>query len=234
VTAGAALPARLVGAWARESIAVGGDDPAERQVVRYLQASRAYADLRLDLAGAEDTAADGAGAGPHAVCFAGTTAWDAPWATWHHDIDLAADAGEDRGEIEWLAEGRMAERGAFPSPVGPIDYVEVWRPLPVGDGGVLVLRATTVLARLVQIGVHGLVVCDRRGAGGGFAARYDQRRDDAWHAVLALGDAGELPAPPAERPAPGSVVELGGLEWVVDESSATIGGPSRLAPAVTP
>jgi hypothetical protein len=234
------LPARLVGAWARESIAVGGDEPSEPQVVRYLQAGRAYADLRLDLAGAEDAAVDGVGAGPHAICFAGTTTWEAPWATWHHDIDLDRDldldtaASQDRGEIEWLAGGRMAERGTFPSPVGPLDYIEVWRALPVGEGGVLVLRSTTVPACLVQIGVHALVVCDRRHAGGGFAARYDQRRDGAWHARLALGDTTDLPTPPPDRPATGGLIDLAGLEWLVDESSPTLNHPSLPTPAVTP
>lgn len=224
MSAGPVLPTRFVGAWARESLAVGGGDPSEPQVVRYLQAERSYADLRLD--------ADSSGDGLGPLCFAGTASWDAPCATWHHEVDLELDPGTDRGEVTWLDGGRWSERGTFAGPEGPVEYVEVWRPLPVGRGGLLALRGTELPARLVQVGDHLLVVVDRRADGGGFAARYDRRDGGAWHTILALGDAAPaLPEPPADRPPVGATVRLGGIDWIVDESSPTLPLADRPAAA---
>lgn len=216
------LPPGLVGAWTRDSIAVGDAPPAEPQRVRYLQALRSYADLRLDRDG------------PGAACFAGTTTWAPPRASWSHDLDLepAGTAGLDQGTLEWLADGRMRERGTWAGPDGPVPYEEVWRPLPVGDGGLVALRSDGPPARLVQVGGHRLVVVDGRAAGDGFAARYDARPSGgAWASepglALALGDASALPGP-AELDAlddmllvlaAGRRVELAGLAWTVTDAS---------------
>jgi hypothetical protein len=211
-----------VGAWTRESIAVGGGPPAEPQWVRYLQASRSYADLRLDR--------DGGGG---AVCFAGTTEWDPArsLARWHHDLDLAP-AGPDEGVLEWLSDGRMRERGTFTGAHGPVPYEEVWRPLPPGEGGTAALRCDDPPARLVQLGGHRIVVVDDRAGRGGFAARYDHRAG-TWTPGLTLGDPTALPtlgeldvlADMLPVLASGDRVELDGAIWTVDEAHPTRSRP---------
>jgi hypothetical protein len=216
----------LVGAWTRDSIAVGGGPPGEPQWVRYLQGPRSYADLRLDRDG-------GAGA----ICFAGTTSWNPnrSLARWHHALDLApahavGPGGEaDEGVLEWLADGRMRERGAFTGPDGPVPYEEVWRPLPVGEGGTAALRSDDPLARIVQVGGHRIVVVDRRATGGGFAARYDARTGagGAWATGLTLGVPAALVSPDdldvladmLPVLAAGGRVQLAGLRWLVDEAT---------------
>jgi hypothetical protein len=225
----APVPDGLVGAWTRESIAVGSAPPAEPQRVRYLQAGRSYADLRLDRDG------DG-GAG--AACFAGTTSWDPArsLARWHHALDLAPTGDADEGVLEWLPDGRMRERGTFTGPDGPVPYEEVWRPLPAGEGWTAALRSDEPPARVVQVGGHRIVVVDGRATGGGFAARYDtsgpagaSAGDGPWETGLALGDQATLPSP-AELDVlddmlpvlvAGGRVELAGLRWAVDEVART-------------
>jgi hypothetical protein len=209
---------RLLGAWTRDSIALDGGPPGEPQWVRYLQASRSYADLRLDRDG-----------GPGAVCFAGTTSWDPnrSLARWHHALDLAP-AGPDEGVLEWLGDGRMRERGAFTGAHGQVPYEEVWRPLPVGEGGTAALRSNDPPARLVQVGGHRIAVVDRRATGGGFAARYDARTSTggAWAVGLTLGDPAAVPAPDEldvlddmlRVLVVGGQVQLAGLRWAVDEA----------------
>ena len=189
------IPNRLVGAWERESIAVNGGPPAEHQWVRYLQATRSYADLRL--------ARDG---GTGTMCFAGTTSWDPArsLARWDHALDLAP-AGPDEGVLEWLSGGRVRERGTFAGPDGRVPYEEVWRRLPGGEGETAALRSDDPPARLVQVGAHRLIVVDRRATGGDFAARYETRTGTEWAPRLTLGDPTALPHPDAPC-------------WAVDEA----------------
>jgi hypothetical protein len=202
------LPPGLVGAWTRSSITLGDGEPIEPNAVRYLQATSAYADLRTSLAGDPS----------EQLSFAGTCTWDEPWAEWSHELDLDPSGGADRGEIEWRDDGGMDERGVWTSPDGEqVPYLEVWVPMPVGDGPVLALRCDDPPARLVQVGEHAVVLLDDRATGGEYRGRYDRFVDGAWQPQESLGDAGALPAPPVDTPPVGSTLELGGLTWTVDE-----------------
>jgi hypothetical protein len=201
------VPAGLVGAWTRESITLGDGEPIEPNAVRYLQAGTAYADLRTSLAG--DPAEE--------LSFAGTCTWDEPWAEWSHELDLDPSGGADRGEIEWQDDGGMHERGVWASPDGDVPYLEVWVPMPGGEGPMLALRCEDPPARLVRVGEHAIVLLDDRATGGEYRGRYDRLVDGTWQAQESLGDADALPAPPDEPPSVGSTFELGGLTWTVTE-----------------
>jgi hypothetical protein len=207
-----ALPPGMLGAWTRESITLGDGEPIEPQAVRYLQASSAYADLRTSLAG--DPAED--------ISFAGTCSWDEPWAEWSRELDLEPTGGADRGEITWRDGGGMDERGVWSSPDGDVDYLEVWVPMPAGEGPVLALRCEQPLARLVQVGEHALVLLDDRATGGEYRGRYDRFVQGAWRPLESIGEASGLPTPPTELPSAGDTLELGGITWTVDEAVASL------------
>ena len=116
------VPDRFQGAWRRVSIAVDRGPPTEPASVVWVQASSAYADLRLP----DDP-------GATTMSFAGTTRWDDPFLRWEHALDLEATSGEDVGEVSWDGTD-LVESGSFVSDGRPVGYVEVWRLQP-GSGG---------------------------------------------------------------------------------------------------
>jgi hypothetical protein len=154
------VPHVFVGAWARRSITLGDGAPSEPASVIWVQGRSAYADLRLPFDPSEP-----------AECFAGHTSWEPPHLRWGHDIDLAGGpaAVTDIGAVEWCG-ADLIERGHFTIDGDRVPYVEVWHRLSGSDGPV-VEEVGPGRARVV-VGEHELMVVDRRGAGGGFAAEY--------------------------------------------------------------
>ena len=173
------IPAAFQGAWQRVSIAVDGGEAHEPATVVWVQTEEAYADLRIPT--------DGDDGQP--MSFAGTTSWDEPHLTWHHEIDLAdePDPTEDGdvGEVTWDGDD-LVERGTFTDGDGlQHTYVEVWRRLPGSDGP----RRTARLGShgiTVQAGDHTLTVVDERPDGGAYRASYRRLDAGTWITVLEL------------------------------------------------
>jgi hypothetical protein len=209
------IPPDFTGAWRRLSLTLGDGEPHEPQAVVWVQARRAFADLRLPVVDGAET-----------NCFAGETTWAAPRLHWHHDVGFEPPGAADEGEVEWDGED-LVERGDFLIDGALVPYVEVWHREPASVGAYLCLRAvedqpgggTRVVGRLVQAADHSVAVVDRRADGGGLSACYRRRgADGRWAAVAALGGGeGATPAPPEGEQVAGHVLVLLGLGWTVDE-----------------
>lgn len=106
------------GLWRRRSLQLGDGTPSEVATVHWIQWGHRYLDLRVP---------DG---GPQPFCgpgtFGGNTTWADPVLTWHHELDSEPGGGADEGEIRWLADGLVEERGVAAMPDGPLPYVELW------------------------------------------------------------------------------------------------------------
>ncbi len=154
------VPPAFVGAWARQSIALGAAAPCEPATVIWVQGHSAYADLRVPIEEGEAV-----------ECFAGHTSWDPPYLHWGHDLDLAGGpaASTDRGAVEWVG-ADLVERGTFTIDGTDVPYVEVWRRLPESEGRVVETVEQGAIG--VAVGSHELCVVDRRATGGPFAAEY--------------------------------------------------------------
>ena len=170
------IPDAFQGAWQRVSIAVDDGPPEEPATVVWVQTEEAYADLRIPTGGDDR----------QPMSFAGTTSWDEPHLTWHHEIDLADEPGDgDVGEVAWDGDD-LVETGTFTDDDGSLHtYVEVWRRLPGSDGP----RHTELLGPTglrVRAGDHALTVVDERPQGGEYRACYRRLDAGAWVAVLEL------------------------------------------------
>jgi hypothetical protein len=177
------LPERFIAAWSRSEAVVDGEVVAEPGRVVWVEAGRAYVDIRGPGGFANDTT------------FAGSTSWAEPRLSWNHaiDADLEND-GVDVGLISYDGED-VIEEGEFVAD-RVIRYMERWQRLPGGDGPVLAARTDGGVA--VRVGDHASVVVDRRSVGGGIAARYERWDGTAWKPELELGDEpalAQLPPP---------------------------------------
>jgi hypothetical protein len=175
------LPARFVGAWERTELAVDGAVVGDAGRVVWVEAGVAYVDVR------------GPGGFAGATTFGGVASWDEPFLTWAHDVDADAESGGvDRGRISFV-DGDLVEEGEVDGdPV--VRYREVWTPLPVGVGPVLVARTDGGIA--VRVGAHASVVADARVTGGAVAARYLRDDGSAWSVELEHGAPSDLHALP--------------------------------------
>lgn len=208
------VPERFLGAWRRDSLELpsSGAGPFERQRVLWLQASSAFADVRVPI--------DEADTDPQAapVSFAGVTTWDGSSLCWHRDLDLHRVTEADEGAITWEG-AAMIETGSFTFGGVKQAYREVW----VRDDPVvlprLALRSTDGTARLVRVGDHAITVADERDGDGWYRACYRRRSGSGWTVAVALGEAAtELPQPPDLDDVPdGQTIRYGGRSWVVEE-----------------
>jgi hypothetical protein len=171
-------------AWGRRSVSVGGGPHFETQQVIWLQAGPCYADIRVGFHPAADER-----------CFTGRSGWDGARYRWSHHLDLesSSPAADDVGDLTW-EDGRLVERGLFPTGDGAVTYEEVWVRLP-GDGGPSVsLEAGH--ACLVRVGDHAITVVDERLGGGEFRACYRVFGAGGWSVAAVIGDdAAGLPGP---------------------------------------
>jgi hypothetical protein len=140
------VPDRIVGAWRRVGLVVGGTRRVDHCDVLWLQGREWYADIRLRIEPGSPAPTEG----PAAVfaaerAFAGRAHWRDPEMTWEHSFDSAHGAGDpDVGRLSW-AEGVMVEEGELGGGGSRIPYVEEWLRLSAAaaevapvDGGVRV------------------------------------------------------------------------------------------------
>jgi hypothetical protein len=153
----------------------------------WLQAVDAYIDVR------------GEGSYAGGACFAGESVWREPRFTWRHDIELGPTTDKvDSATL--LRDGvRLIERGdhlcGHPGP-----YTEVW--LRVSEPGDVAVVVHTQGGLAVRIGRHAAAIIDRRPLNG-VAARYQHRRNGAWHTELSSGSPSDLDALPVPHPSTG-------------------------------
>ncbi len=204
------LPAEYVGAWYRVDIAIDGGEPAETQTVWWLQASFAFADIRVPLAEGGD-----------ADSFAGHTTWEAPALTWDRHLDLHQHPVADTGTITWDSDD-MLEDGVFGFAGSEelVAYRERWRRLPdPGGSGYVALRNDT--GRLVVVGNHAITIVDDRATGGSYRAVGWRRPSVLWEQVLSWPpDTYDLSQPPDDTGSweAGSTVRLDdGTSWLVED-----------------
>jgi hypothetical protein len=170
------LPDSFLGAWERTGVLVDGEPVAEPGRVVWVEAGRAYVDIRGPGLFASDTT------------FAGVTRWLEPHLMWTHTIDAGDDAGADVGHISYDGDD-LLEAGEY-TDGRVISYVERWSPLPASSGPILAAMTRGGIA--VRAGDHASVVVDRRPSDGGIAARYDRWEGSAWHPEIEFGAAADL------------------------------------------
>ena len=195
------LPLEFAGAWRRTDLHVGGRLRDDADVL-WLQTSEWYADLRIP----HDD--DG---GP-IEAFAGPARWVDPYFTWMHHIDWVGSFPDDVGHLAW-DDGVLIETGWFEAEPKDEPYEERWVPDAV-KGPRLVATRTTEGCRavLVRVGDEAITLVDERMAGGGFAARRDQRLDGRWSCRLSRAIGRDELGPPELEAAPPV-----GDELVVDD-----------------
>jgi hypothetical protein len=181
------LPDGFVGAWRRVSIVLGSGAPHEPSDVLWLQARKAFADLRLPR-----------GRGAEPVAFAGVTSWDPPALTWRHRLDLAPCA-PDVGTVEWRG-ADLIERGAMFVDGELTTYEEVWRRDTDARSPILVLTCDgeggVCFGTIVRVADDAIVMARTER---GLAARRDRRDGSTWRTVGCLGPRIALPAVPEAR-----------------------------------
>jgi hypothetical protein len=185
------------GVWRRRSIAIDGGPPAKSARVLWLQATEAFADLRVPIDRAEPIEA-----------FAGTTTWAAPRLTWHHTVDWNGGfAGYDCGDITWQ-EGALVERGLFTDGERTRVYEEIWDRVD-DDVPCIVLGGRDAV--VVRVGAFSLAVRDDRARGGTFDVRSSAwTSTGGWRDVDVFGAGATLPA------GSGTSMDVG---WCVIEST---------------
>ena len=176
------VPDEMRGVWRRRSIALDGGEPQEAAHVLWLQATEAFADLRVPFS------AEG---GSRIEAFAGTTAWDPPRLTWHHTVDWNGGfAGYDCGHIEWKGTA-MVERGTFEDEGRAREYEEVWERV---DPGAECIALSAPAAVIVQVGAYSLALRDGRAGHSTFdvrAARWSAEL--GWQDIYVFGAGADLP-----------------------------------------
>jgi DNA-binding GntR family transcriptional regulator len=170
------LPDGFVRPWVRTGLWLDGTRVDRAGPTYWVQAPLLFVDVRAPGGPGDDTA------------FAGTTSFDGGWLTWRHAVQRALDLSTDRAEV--VLDGHtLIEDGI--DLFGAERYRESWRAL---DGrGPCEQRADPGLVA-VRNGDHAAAVLDRRREGGGFAARYWQRRAGRWEVVLTIGTE-DVPTP---------------------------------------
>ncbi len=163
---GRSYPALTNQTFVREYIRIGDDPPIEPQDVLWLQTSEWYADIRLRR--------DGSGFSS----MVGRAEWNAPFLTFHHDIDLASGFPEDIGKIRLTAYGCL-EFGEFQREGKAINFEEKWLSAAhIQNSRVFACFRSGALAGMeVQLGPHCIIVT--RSA----AARFE-KRGKCWKLVF--------------------------------------------------
>jgi hypothetical protein len=238
------IPEGFRGAWQRISLSVDGGAWHEPARAVWVQASTAFADLRIPVrvrsaAAERDFAEDDCPAQP-SRSFAGTTGWNEPYLRWNHRLDLHHEAGTGTTDVAATGweDGCLVVAGTFDRLGERVPYVEMWERLPGSDGALTALVRSDGLGMLVQCGDHAVTVIDDRPHGGWYRACY--RSSGAglgWPVALALGaGSNALPAPPGGD-LTGHTLPLDGGRWHVVErrtsssagSAGSAGHPHRLA-----
>jgi hypothetical protein len=147
----APVNARLVAAWRREGISIGGAPASEPQDVWWLQTPSVFADVRIPVA-----------VGASAAAFSGTTVQDGDRLTWHHDLSLHPITGADTGLVHWRDEDTLIESGTALVLGAPVAYEEVWR-RATPRGASWEVRAIAT-GRRVVVGSYALDVSPTGGA----------------------------------------------------------------------
>jgi len=171
------VPARFVGAWQREYLAVDGCAVVGIGRTIWIEAGGTYVDVRAPGTIASNTS------------FGGRSGWRPPHFTWHHDIDLDPRPDAiDRAELTVVGD-RIVERG-FGLTAAAVPYVEHWHRLPTTS------RVTSIAAHeyglAVRVGTYAAALlasprcacCWEHGGG-------------RWRTVISLGPVAELPEPSA-------------------------------------
>lgn len=167
------VPDRFIGAWERAELCIDGRPVADAGRAVWVQAGRAFVDVR------------GAGGFASDTCFAGTTSWAEPYLTWTHTIDRASDDQHaDRGHITFDGEDLIEEGEAIAGMA--VSYRERWRRLPGPPAPVSVVAEPSTIA--VRVGYHAAAVVDARPSGRGFSARCWRLVEGSWQTELAVGD----------------------------------------------
>jgi hypothetical protein len=194
------VPDEMRGVWRRRSIAVDGGAPEDTAYVLWLQATEAFADLRVPLSPAGGTRVE---------AFAGTTTWDPPRLTWHHTVDWNGGfAGYDCGDIEWRG-AALVERGTFEDEGRTREYEEVWERAEAGDD---CIALTAPAGIIVQVGAYSLAMSDGRAGDSSFdvrAARWSAEL--GWQDIYVFGAGADLPPASVARERAG---------WQLTESRA--------------
>lgn len=174
------VPEEMRGVWRRRSIAVDGGSPQEPAFVLWLQASEAFADLRVPVADAGRVEA-----------FAGVTRWKRPRLTWHHTIDWNGGfADYDCGEVAWLGDA-LVESGTFDDGGRTHSYEEVWDRVDAADQYFALVSETAIA---VQVGTYSLVMRDGRGSASTFDVRAAHwSAEYGWCDIQVFGAGAELP-----------------------------------------
>lgn len=236
------VPDRFRGAWQRISLSVEGGPWHEPTRAVWLQASTAFADLRIPLRSAALDHDEDQAAHP-TVSFAGAARWDEPFLEWEHRLDVHHEPGAfedivDVGATGW-EDGCLVVAGTFDRWGEQVAFAEMWEPLPGSDGATMALVRSDGLGLLVRCGDHAVTVVDDRPHGGWYRACYRTGAALGWPVALALGlGSNALPAPPdissngsSSDSSTGSstsgTVTLDGGRWHVVERRTSSAGDGR-------
>jgi hypothetical protein len=237
------IPEGFRGAWQRISLSIDGGPWYEPSRAVWVQASTAFADLRLPIRGGAAPDPDGGCPSHPSVSFAGAARWDEPYLSWNHRLDLHHEAGTDDGATDVAAtgwqDGCLVMAGSFDRGGRRVPYVEMWERLPGSDGAVIALVRSDGLGVMVQCGDHAVTVVDERPNGGWYRACYRRGASRGWPVALALGaGSSALPAPPGDQHGGagrpdwpyGRALILDGRRWhVVERRTPAAGRTHRLA-----
>ena len=205
----AEIPPEFCGVWRRESLSIQGSEPKEDSRVVWLQTSRGgFADVRVPI----DPELGGE------MAFAGHAVWSPPRMTFHRGLDIAAPGAPDVGTLT-LDGDRMCERGVFVLGPRELPYEEIWVRQDPGPGGIWIVEGIVeqvsrgvdpLPARLIRVGVHAILVADRRERQDRFDAGHLRSGPDGrWAPEWAIRGSA-FPTLPAEWPTTvGETLELG-------------------------
>jgi hypothetical protein len=194
----------LVGAWQRKSISLDDRDPSAHVHAILLQATDAFADVRVP---------DNSERAVEA--FAGITTYDDPELTWRRTLDRTGNfTGDHRGVVD-RREEKLIVRSEVELDGRVRCYEEIWERIDPGHVGVVL---TAPHAVMVRVGNHCIALRDRRRTGRPFDVRRACAVADSWVDVIVLGDGTELAPPPVRLPTfwdVDSEVIIEGAHWRV-------------------